>query len=106
VLNDPSLVDPVTGLPFNGVVVESTITTLYQSRTLDDGESDLQYNITTRSCTGGLVNVRMLRDGMGLSDRVIKQIFKNPMTVTFGVWGDVSMVSDANYFVGVRLYGD
>ncbi len=106
VLNDPSLIDPVTGLPFNGVLLDSTITTFLQARTLDPNESDMQYNITTRSCTGGLVNVRALRDSYGLSDAVIRRFFRNPITVTFGVRGDVSMVTSGSYSVGIRLYGD
>lgn len=106
VLNDPALIDPHTGLPFNGVLLESTITTFLQSRTLDPNESDLQFQATTRSCTGGLVNVRALRDSYGLSNRVIRDFFRNPITVTFGVWGQVSMVDYGSYSVGVRLYGD
>jgi len=106
VLDDPSLIDPATGNPFNGVLMDSTISTFLQSRTLNDGESDFQYQATTRSCTGGLVSVRALREGYGLSDSVIKDFFKNPITITFGVYGYVAMVTDASYFVGIRLYGD
>lgn len=104
-LNDPSLINPVTGLPFNGVLVDQTISTFLQSRSLDPGESDFQYRATTRSCTGGLVSQRMLT-GLGLSDVVIKKIFKRPITISFGVKGSVSMVTDGSYSVGIRLYGD
>lgn len=106
VLLDPSLIDPGTGLPFNGVLLESTISTFYQMRTLEPNESDYQFQSVTRSCTGGLVNVRALRDSYGLSDRVIRDFFRNPITVRFGTYGSVSMVTDASFSVGVRLYGD
>ncbi len=106
VLEDPSLIDPTTGLPFAGVLFDNPISTFLQNRTLDDGESDFQFRATTRSCTGGLVNKRTLRDLYGLSDAVIIEFFKQPITVSFGVLGSVSMVTDANYSVGVRLYGD
>ena len=106
VLEDPSLIDPITGLPFNGVLLDSTISTFLQNRTLDDGESDFQFRATTRSCTGGLVNKRTLSGVYGLSDAVIIEFFKQPITVSFGVRGSVSMVTAANYSVGVRLYGD
>jgi hypothetical protein len=106
VLNDPSLIDPNTGLPFNGVLMDGTITTFLQARTLNPGEFDFQYRTTTRSCTGGLASVRSLRENYGLSDSVIKDFFKKPITITFGVTGNVSMVTEATYFVGVRLYGD
>ena len=106
VLLDPSLIDPGTGLPFNGVLLESTITTFFRMRTLDPNESDFQFQAMTRSCTAGLVNIRALRDSYGLSNRVIRDFFRNPITVKFGTYGDVSMVTDASFSVGIRLYGD
>ena len=106
VLEDPSLINPTTGLPFNGVLLDFSISTFLQSRTLDDGESDFQFRATTRSCTGGLVNKRTLRDQYGLADALITEFFKQPITVSFGVIGNVSMVTNANFNVGVRLYGD
>ena len=106
VLEDPGLINPNTGLPFDGVLFESTISTYLESRTVDPGETELQYRAMTRSCIGGLVSVRSLRDGYGLSEAVIKEFFKNPITFTFGVRGDVAMVSTASYILGVRLYGD
>lgn len=106
VLEDPSLIDPGTGLPFNGVLLDSTITTFLQSRTLNPGETDSQYRSMTRSCTAGLVNISYLRDSYGLSDAVIRQFFRKPITVSFGAGGHVSMVDYAHYSVGIRLYGD
>ncbi len=106
VLNDPTLLDPGTGLPFNGVLLDSTLTTFRQLRSLEPGEIDLQAHATTRSCINGLFSERVLRDSYGLPDAVIKDFFKNPITVTFGVRGNVAMVSEASYLVGARLYGD
>jgi len=106
VLDDPGLIDPNTGLPFNGVLFDQTVSTFLQSRTLAVGETDFQFRATTRSCTGGLVNPRTLRDVYGLSDPLIEEFFKKPITVSFGVRGRVAMVTDASFSVGVRLYGD
>ena len=105
VLDDPSLVDPVSGLPFNGVLMESTVSTFLQYRSLEPGETDTQFHITTRSCIGGFASERQLR-GLGFSDAVIRDFYNNPITLTFGVRGSVSMVDSANYSVGIRLYGD
>lgn len=105
-LSDPSLINPVTGLPFDGVLFDGTISTFLQSRTLEPNEYDFQYHATTRSCTGGLVNVRSLRDTYGLTESQIRRFFRNPMTLSFGVRGSVSMVTNGGYFVGIRLYGD
>lgn len=106
VLLDPSLIDPGTGLPFNGVLLDSTISSFLQSRTIQDGETDFQFRALTRSCTGGIVNVRALRDSYGLPENVIKKFFKKPIKVSFGVRGSVSMVDYASYSTGIRLYGD
>lgn len=105
-LADPSLINPVTGMPFNGVIELGGLTTYLQYRTLDPNHSELQRHVTTRSCIGGLVSEMALRDGYGLSNAVIKDFFKTEMTVRFGAAGTVSMTTFANYFVGVRLYGD
>ena len=105
VLDDPSLIDPDTGLPFNGVLLDQTISTFLQTRSLDPGESDFQFRATTRACTGGLVSQRMLQD-LGLSNALIKEFFKRPIIISFGVRGSVAMVTGGSYSVGVRLYGD
>jgi len=104
VLLDPSLVDP-SGVPLNGVI-DLGISTFFQNRTMDPNERDAQRHRTTRACTGGIVNEGSLRDVYGLSDHQIKDFFKNPITVSFGVSGDVALTTYVNYFVGIRLYGD
>jgi hypothetical protein len=106
VLDDPSLIDPTTGLPFNGVLFDGAITTHLRARTIAPGDSENEYDATTRSCTGGLVSYPALSETYGLSDDLIKKFFKKPITITFGVTGSVQMVTDAGYSVGVRLYGD
>jgi len=106
VLEDPALIDPGTGLPFDGVLIESSVSTFHQMRSLDPDEYDYQSRSTTRSCTAGLVNRRMLSSSFELPDHVIDDFFKKPITVSFGVAGYVSMVTGANYRVGIRLHGD
>jgi hypothetical protein len=106
VLDDPSLVDPGTGLPFNGFLTEGTVTTFLQNWTLDPGEVDAQCHAETRACTGGLFSERVLRDVYGLPDSVIRDFFRNPIAVTIGARGFVSMMSWTSISVGVRLYGD
>ncbi len=105
-LLDPSLINPVTGAPFNGAIDVGPIRTFYQIRSLDPNEYDFQRQVMTRSCTAGVVNEGALRDSYGLTDAVIKQFFKNEITVSFGVGGNVSLTTFVNYTVGIRLYGD
>ncbi len=105
-LDDPSLINPVTGLPFGGVLLDFTISNNLQQKTLQPGETESHFTALTRSCTGGLVNPRTLRGTYGLSDAQIKEFFKQPITLSFGVRGNVALVDFATYSVGIRIYGD
>jgi len=71
----------------------------------DPGEREQRSMFLSRHCIGGLVSKRSLV-GSGLSEAQAKQFFRKPMTFTFGSSGTVQMVDFANYFYGIRLYGD
>lgn len=97
-----------SGVPFNGLLFPDgpvPLSTYHEIRSLGAGEFQFKFPGRTRTCTGGIVNYNML-EGEGLTDKQIKDFFKEPMTVTFGVRGDVSSVSFASFSYGVRLYGD
>lgn len=95
------------GDPFNGTlfVDPAPITVFTLEQTLPSGAAELQSQTVTRSCTGGLVSARSLA-GEGLTDSQIKDFFKEPMTITFGMQGSVSLVEFGQFFTGIRLYGD
>lgn len=82
-----------------------SITVQTLQHTLPDGAFEVQQHTVTRSCTGGLVSARSLAAD-GLTDAQIKDFFKEPMTITFGARGSVSLIDFGQFFVGVRLYGD
>jgi len=105
VLDDPTLIDPNTGLPFGGVMTLglSTFTDLH---TLQPGETDFKSLQMSRSCIAGLVSKRSLIEGSGLTETQATQFFKKPMTITFGARGTFALSSFASYFYGIRLYGD
>jgi len=102
-IENPVLADPSLGL---GGSIEFTLTTFYQQRTIDPGESDFQIRETSRDCVGGLISKRNLMLGYGLSARQVRDFFRSPTTISFGLVGSVAMVSDGIYFYGIRLYGD
>jgi hypothetical protein len=104
VLNDPTLIDPNTGLPYGGRMT-LTLSTWSESRSLAAGEREQKSMFLSRHCIGGLVSKRSLVGG-GLSETQAKQFFKKPMKFTFGSSGIVQLVDFANYFYGIRLYGD
>ena len=105
VLDDPTLIDPNTGLPFGGVLALG-LSTFSDSHTLQPGEHDFKSMQMSRSCIAGIISKRVLVDSYGLSDAQATQFFKKPMTITFGARGTFALSSFASYFYGIRLYGD
>lgn len=103
----------IDGFPFNGslfldnagVPTPSGIVVSTRQHTLPDGAFELQRERTTRSCTGGIVSARLLR-AHGLTDAQVRDFFKEPMILSFGVRGSVSMTELVRYFGGIRVYGD
>ena len=105
VLNDPSLIDPTTGLPFGGSFT-AVLGTHSERRTLAANDSDFQNRTLSRDCVGGLVSRNSLIQGYGLSAAQADAFFKNQTTFHFGSKGAARMVDDAQYFYGIRIYGD
>lgn len=104
VLDDPTLIDPNTGLPYGGRMT-LPLTTYSESRSIAPGEREQKSMFLSRHCIGGLVSKRSLV-GSGLSEMQARQFFKKPMTITFGATGTLRIVDFANFFYGIRLYGD
>ncbi|HEU5137611.1 MAG TPA: hypothetical protein VFU13_20880 [Steroidobacteraceae bacterium] len=105
VLDDPTLIDPATGLPFGGVL-SLGLSTFVDFHTMQPAESDLKVFTLSRSCIGGVVSKRSLIENFGLSETQATQFFRRPMTFTFGSSGTVGLTTFATYFYGIRLYGD
>jgi hypothetical protein len=105
VLDDPALIDPNTGLPYGGVMTLG-LGTFRDLHTLQPGEIDSKSYQMSRSCIAGIVSKRSLVEGSGLTEAQATQFFKKPMTITFGASGLFALSTFANYFYGIRLYGD
>jgi hypothetical protein len=105
VLDDPTLIDPGTGLPFGGVL-QLGLSTWHNTHSIEPGEFESERSSQTRSCIAGIVNKRALVEGYGLSEAQATQFFKKPMTITFGARGSAQSSEFTNYFYGIRLYGD
>jgi hypothetical protein len=105
VLDDPTLIDPGTGLPFGGVL-SLGLGTFTDLHTLQPGEIDIKALQMSRSCIAGIVSKQVLVDAYGLSETQATQFFRKPMTITFGARGTVALSAFTNYFYGIRLYGD
>ena len=105
VLNDPSLIDPATGLPFNGSF-KATLNAYSETRILQPSEIAFQNMILSRDCQGGLVSRNSLIQGEGLSAKQADAFFANPTTFHFGSTGRTNLVDSGSYGYGIRLYGD
>lgn len=105
VLADPALIDPVTGLPFNGVL-EIALSTWSHVQSMPDNATETERSMQTRSCIAGIISRRVLVDEYGLTDTQAKEFFKKAMTIRFGARVTAALSQYTNYFYGVRLYGD
>lgn len=105
VLADPALLDPNTGLPFGGQLT-LPLSTYRESRSLAAGERAYKGMTLSRNCVGGLVGKSALVGVYGLSAAQADEFFRRPITLRFGASGTVQLVDFADYFYGVRIYGD
>ena len=105
VLADPALIDPATGLPFNGVL-EIALLTWSHIQSMPDNATETERSMQTRSCIAGIISRRVLVDDYGLTDAQAKEFFKKAMTLRFGARITAAMSQYTNYFYGIRLYGD
>lgn len=106
VLNDPSLIDPNTGLPFAGVLETAPGTTYSDAKTMAPNARDTQRFSDSRVCIAGAISRQGLIDGYGLTNAQVDAFFKNPMTIKFGLRGSASLVDFASMIYGVRIMGD
>lgn len=105
VLQDPSLINPATGLPFNGSFT-TTLPAINRFGTLQDGDFEVQYESGTRVCIGGLVSQRSLVQQWGLTPAQARQFFRRPITIVMGLSGQARLVQTANINFGTRFVGD
>jgi len=105
VLNDPSLIDPSTGLPYGGRFEQGIPGSLLVSRSMAAGEREQRNEQYSRVCIAGIISRGGLI-GMGLSDAQATDFFKNPITLRLNLRGNVRLVEDAALFYGLRLLGD
>jgi hypothetical protein len=103
-LNDSSLIDPTTGLPFDGRITFG-LATYFESRNMAVGEREYKNIFLTRHCIEG-INRRVLSEAYGLPAAVVQDFFGHPITLTFGAAGEAQLVGNASYSYGVRVYGD
>ena len=102
-LNDPALINPRTGQPFNGKL-ELGYQWIYDRRTADAGESFISSNKMPFDVV--VVSRKLLTSVYGLSPTRAAYFFSRPMTIKLSVTGNIVGNGRANFFLHGRLMGD
>jgi hypothetical protein len=106
VLSDPRLIDPTTGLPFNGKLETSFAATYQDTQSLDPGHNATRRFSETRVCIGGFLSKANLMSTYGLTEAQATQVFRHDMTLRFGLRGNVALVNSSFVIYGLRVVGD
>ena len=105
VLNDPSLIDPNTGLPFNGKL-DVAFGIITDRQTLQPGDFVTRRQGFTRGCIFGLVSKQGLTQIFGLTDAQADELFEKPMTLRLNMTLRTAFVVNAFVLFGLRVFGD
>ncbi|HEX7128451.1 MAG TPA: hypothetical protein VF217_00095 [Rhodanobacteraceae bacterium] len=105
-LQDPSLINPVTGLPFDGKIDTGAGISMFDAQTMAAGDARSHSENVTRNCLAGVISARVLHDSYGLSGPVIKAFFNKPITIRVNLKGNASLMTLGTFMYGVRFYGD
>jgi hypothetical protein len=104
VLLDPSIIDPQTGLPANGKLVGQFSYAFRDDRSMDVNDRQRLRETLVRVGNAGINKAQLV--GMGLSEAVVDDLFKNAMTIRMSVTGSARLVTDASVTCNMRLFGD
>jgi hypothetical protein len=110
VLDDPALIDPRTGLPFNGRF-KRTLLTYSEIRALPSGHKDSTQFMLSQDClsgdsTGTGAVTRQFLINLGLSPAQAAAFFAKATTIRLGVFGTGRMITDGHYRYSISVLGD
>jgi hypothetical protein len=103
-LNDPSLIDPTTGLPFNGSFTSGGGGAYLANKTMAPGAAEFFTHAYTRANTTGLS--KSFFEALGLPDNVIKELYKKPMTIRLNIRVSSRWVDSATMLYTARFLGN
>jgi hypothetical protein len=106
VLDDPSLIDPNTGLPFGGSLLTGLTSSERYEVPLAAGQHSFQRDRNSAVCIAGLVSKQALMQNYGLSEAQARQFYRKPTTLRLNVEGSAQFVGDASLYFGLRIVGD
>ena len=106
VLDDPGLINPVTGLPFGGRLDTGMTSSEFYEVPLAPGSQFTQRSRDSAVCIAGFLNKRALIDTYGLTDAQATAFFQHETLVRMNLSGAVNHVADARFVFGLRIIGD
>jgi len=105
-LDDPSLIDPTTGLPFGGSLLTGMTSSETFETPLDPGAHVTERTRDSAVCIAGLISKSTLVSTYGFTDDQARDFFKQPMTLRLNVSGSAQYVDCAALYFGWRIVGD
>jgi hypothetical protein len=105
-LDDPTLIDPNTGVAFNGSLLTALTSSTIKQVPLPAGLHLSERSRDSAVCIAGLLSRETLVDDYGLSEQQAKEFFKHDMTLRLNVSGSAQYVDSATLYFGLRLVGD
>ncbi|WP_166212467.1 hypothetical protein [Cognatiluteimonas telluris] len=106
VLADPALIDPTTGVAFNGSLLTSMTSSEHIEVPLAAGMQLFQRTRTSTVCMAGLLSHKALVETYGLTATQADDFFKSPTKIRLNVSGSSRYVSAASFVFGLRVVGD
>jgi hypothetical protein len=104
VLNDPTLIDPTTNLPYNGSFTTTGLGNITRAYTLAAGAFDNETRSYSRANTLGFS--RTFFSQLGLPSSVIDKLYKKPMTIKLNVRLRARLVESALIVYTIRFLGN
>jgi hypothetical protein len=104
VLNDPSIIDPLTGMPANGKIQTGYTYAYRDDRTMQDGDRQRLRQNVARVGNTGITKAQLVASG--LPQNVVDKLFNSDMTIHVDVTGTATLVTDAFVTINLRLFGD
>ncbi len=106
VLNDPSIIDPVTTMPAGGALTFVFSPDRFDvDRSLEANERARMHQDYTRAGNAGISKANLVSAGT-LTQHQADDLFNKPMTVRMDVTGQVRYVTNASVTFNMRLFGD
>lgn len=104
VLLDPSIIDPQTGLPANGKLVNQFSYNYRDDRSMDTNDRQRLRETLVRVGNAGINKDALI--AQGLAPAVVDDLFRSAMTIRMNVTGSARLVTDASITCNMRLFGD